>query len=170
MLVLRVSPFSTTKTPAFAALWFVAIMLFTATPVRADVRADQCSRKTTEGRYFVVCEGYLTPGPNAPLVAAKELGVVTGDENGTFTGKGTLSLGGQVVEQTVRGTEQLEPDCTGTITYTQTINGQPAPDFHDVFVVSDHGKRIDGLGADPGSIFSCVLRRLDDGRNDRDDH
>lgn len=146
----------------------VALFVFpTALLSTLGIHAQQCSPKTTEGRYLVVCDGFLTPGPQAPLVAAKEIGIGTGDEDGTFVAKGTLSLGGQVVEQTVKGTEQINPDCTGSITYTQTINGQPAPDFHDTFVVSDHGNRIDGMSVDPGSVFSCVLRRLDHPREDR---
>jgi hypothetical protein len=76
-----------------------------------------------------------------------------------------------ILKQTVTGTEDLQPSCTGTITYKQIINGQPAPDFHDVFVVSHHGKRIDGMAADPGSVFSCVLSRLSEHHDEqRRDH
>ena len=55
-----------------------------------NVAAQHCSAKTTAGRYVVVCNGYLSPGPNAPLVPAKTLATATADENGTFTGVGTI--------------------------------------------------------------------------------
>ena len=126
----------------------------------STMRAQQCSAKTTVGRYVVVCEGYLAPGPNAPLTFAKELGVVVGDATGTFKGAGTLSLGGQILEHAVNGVAVISSDCTGTITYHQTIDGQPVPDFHDTFVISEGGNRIDGIATDPGSVFSCKLRRI----------
>jgi len=31
----------------------------------ASLQAQQCSTRTTSGRYLVRCDGYLTPGPNA---------------------------------------------------------------------------------------------------------
>lgn len=111
---------------------------------------------------MVVCSGYLTPPqpPNAPLVPAKILGTASADEGGTFNGNATTSFGGMLLTQTVKGTEQLKSDCTGTITYTQTINGQPGPPLDIAFVVSEHGDRIDGLATDPGTVLSCELRRL----------
>jgi hypothetical protein len=109
----------------------------------------------------VVGDGFLSTGPNSPLVPAKLLSVVTADANGNYKGTGTIVVGGQFFTQQVFGTQQLNEDCTGTITYKQTLNGQPAPDISFTFVVSDHGNRIDGLSLDPGSVFSAVLRRLD---------
>jgi hypothetical protein len=98
---------------------------------------------------------------NAPLVPAKGLATVTVDENGTFKSiNGTISLGGVILNQTVVGTPVLNSDCTGTITYTQTINGRPASPLDIAFVVSDGGDKIDGLSADAGSVFSCHLTRL----------
>lgn len=142
--------------------WVVSLFLLPAALLSTCLQAQQCSPKTTQGRYIVTCDGYLKPGPLAPLVPAKELGIATADADGNFAGApGTLSLGGQILQHSVKGTEQIQPDCTGAITYQQTINGQPAPDLHITFVVSDRGNRIDGMATDPGSVFSCVLRRLD---------
>lgn len=95
------------------------------------------------------------------LVPAKLLSVTTGDDRGTFrAANGKLSVGGTILEQSVIGTEVLNSDCTGTITYTQTIDGQPAPPIHDAFVVSKNGDRIDGISRDPGAVFSWHLTRL----------
>lgn len=139
------------------ALSFVSAALLSTSPLRAQ----QCSNKTTEGRYVVVGDGYLSPGPNAALVPAKLLGTVTVDANGVYSGTGSISIGGQIFVEKVVGTQQLNADCTGSISYKQTIDGQPTPNINFVFVVSEHGDRIDGFSVDPGSVFSAVLRRLE---------
>jgi hypothetical protein len=72
---------------------------------------------------------------------------------------GTVSLGGAIVTQTVSGTGQINPDCTGTITYSQTINSQPGPPINITFVVSENGDKIDGLVTDPGAMFARKLLR-----------
>ncbi|MGO9275530.1 MAG: hypothetical protein ACLQOO_35705 [Terriglobia bacterium] len=136
--------------------------------VAADALGQEITTRTTAGTYSVVCGGYLTfPNPfpptgppNLQFAPAKVLGTATGDDSGHFTGSTTLSVGGfAVVTQTVSGTEKLNPDGTGTITYTTTIDGQPGPPLDITFVVSKHGDRIDGLSTDAGTVFACVLRR-----------
>jgi hypothetical protein len=99
--------------------------LFVALSAAQAKAQDKCSNRTTTGKYVVVCNGFLSPAPNAPLVPAKELALAVGDRSGTFTATGTISVGGTILKATLKGTKQLNPDCTGTITYQQTINGQP---------------------------------------------
>ena len=124
------------------------------------LQAQYCFTTTTAGRYVVACSGYLSPAPSAPLVPAKILGTATADGEGNFSGSATASIGGGILKQTVKGTEQLNHDCTGTITYTQTLNGQPGPPLDITFVVSENGDRIDGLVTDAGAVLSCELRRI----------
>jgi hypothetical protein len=121
--------------------------------------ADFCSTSTTVGKYLVVCDGYLTPGPNAPLTPAKVLSVGSSNFAGEINATGTVNIGGQVVTQQVTGTEKVNSDCTGSVTYSQTINGQRAGSISFTFVVSENGNRIDGLSTDAGSALSCVLTR-----------
>ena len=125
-------------------------------------QGQQCSTRTTAGKYAVVCEGFLTPAPSAPLVPAKLLSVATGDRYGNFTGAGTISIGGTILQQTVKGTEQINPDCTGTISYQTWINGQPGPPLDITFFVSHHGDMVDGLVTDSGAVFACTLTRTQD--------
>jgi hypothetical protein len=125
----------------------------------SSLQAQQCSTSTTAGRYLVRCDGFLTPGPNAPQLPAKTLAIATADKYGNFTGTGTVSVGGVTVTQTMTGTEQINPDCSGTITYSQTINGQPGPPINITFVVSEGGDQIDGLVTDAGNTFACKLTR-----------
>ena len=123
---------------------------------------EKCSASASAGTYVVKCNGYLTPGPNAPLVPAAVLSKATADSEGNWSGSGTLSLGGTIVTQDVKSVAPAEthPDWTGTITYAQTINGQPGPDIHFNFIVEKNSEIIDGIGADPASVFSCTLTRL----------
>ncbi len=137
---------------SFSLLLGLAMMAGTA-------QAQKCSTKTTTGTYLVICNGYLPPAANAPIVPAKELATVTADQNGNFNGGGTISVGGFLLDQTVSGTEQLGADCTGSISFAQTINGQPGPPLDIKFIVSQNGDRIDGLVVDPGTVFACQLTR-----------
>ncbi len=125
-----------------------------------SLHAQGCYTWTTVGRYIVTCDGFLAPAPNASLVPARVLGVTTADENGTFKGSATVSLGGTIVTQTVTGTEKLNRDCTGTISYSQTLGGQPCPPLDLTFVVSEQGNKINGLATDAGTVMSCVLTRI----------
>ena len=123
------------------------------------LQAQVCSTATTAGKYFIVCDGYLTPAPNAPLVPARLLATSVSDFDGQIKGTGTISIGGQIVSQVVSGKEKVNSDCTGTVTYTQSINGQTGPPLNFTFVISDFGNRVDGISTDPGAVLSCVLRR-----------
>jgi hypothetical protein len=120
---------------------------------------DYCSPSTNVGKYIVVCDGYLTPGPNAPLTPARVLSVGSSNFAGEINATGTVNIGGVIVTQQVTGTEKVNSDCTGTVTYSQTINGQRAGSISFTFVISENGNRIDGLSTDPGSVPSCVLTR-----------
>lgn len=140
---------------AFAFGLLVSMLL-----VANGLQAQQCSNKMTAGRYLVICDGYMQPAPNAPLLPARGLSVATSDRYGNISGAGTVNLGGMTVQQTVSGTQTLQPDCTGTVTYNQTINGNPGPPINITFVVSQHGDRIDGLVTDRGAVFACVLTRI----------
>lgn len=142
----------------FASLALVALILGLA----AQAFAQQCSTRTTAGKYAVVCDGFLSPAPGAPLLPAKQLTTATADRYGNFTGTGTISIGGTILQQTAAGTEQLNPDCTGTITFQTTINGHPGPPLDITFFVSQNGDTIDGLIVDPGTVFACKLTRTKD--------
>jgi len=143
-------------------IFFVpALFLFAARAKSNGSPQDhRFTTRSTAGRYIVVCNGYLSPGPNAPLLPAKLLGSVTADDSGTFTGSSTVMIGGGPPHtQTVTGTERLNPDGTGAITYDQKIDNQQGPPLDITFIVSDNGNRIDGLATDPGTVFSCELHR-----------
>lgn len=139
----------------------IAIALIVVAP--AALGAPHCSDQTTKGYWEASCDGYLTPPPPAPqtLLPSRLLGTCTASKTGYFDCKGTVNLGGAVpIEQTLQGQAQNNVDCTGTITYTQTINGHPAPDLNIRYVIRDNGDTINGLPIDPGQVLSCVLHRI----------
>ena len=151
--------------------WISVFAVLTASLLIAGNASGQAiTTKSTAGTYSVTCDGYLTfPNPFPPtsnppsfqFAPAKLLGTTTADTSGHFTGTSQLSVGGfAVVTQTVSGTEVLNPNGTGTITYATTIDGNPGPPLNISFVVSEHGNRFDGLSTDPGTVFSCVLLRI----------
>jgi|SRR6267143_3809308 len=147
-----------------------ALFLFSARARSTGSPQDhRFTTESTAGRYIVVCNGYLSPGPNAPLLPAKLLGTVTANSGGTFTGSSTVMIdGGPPHTQTVTGTEQLNPDGTGFISYDQKIDNQQGPPLDITFIVSEKGDRIDGLATDPGTVFSCELYRTSRGDHDGD--
>jgi len=90
--------------------------------------------------------------------------VTDADKEGTFSGTGDVNIGGTIVKQVVNGTEKLNPDCTGSITYHTTVNGNPGPDIHFDFIVGDQGRKIYGMATDPGTVLSCTLTKMSKGR------
>ena len=51
-------------------------------------------------------------------------------------------------------------DCTGSIAYTQKINGQAAPNLNIIAHTLDDGKEIHGMSVDPGANMTCTLRLM----------
>jgi hypothetical protein len=144
----------------FRALGLIALVILVLALALPATAQEACTTRTTVGTYMYTCDGLISPAPGAPLLPAKGLGMVTSDRNGTFMGGATFNIGGAVIQQQLTGTENLNPDCTGTITYKQTINGTPVPnDLHITFIVSDKGDTIDGLITDTNAVLSCKLKR-----------
>jgi hypothetical protein len=141
---------------------FIVLTLFVVismTPAWAQANVA-CSTQTIRGMYGVVCTGQMSLAPKAPQVPMSLNGTVKGDPQGNFTGTGKASLGGAIVDQTVTGVAVVNSDCTGSITYTQKINGAPAPDLNIVFHILDDGKEIRGMSVDAGANLTCSLKLI----------
>jgi hypothetical protein len=138
-------------------LFVLAVLGFAAVPALA---APQCTPHTTRGFWAATCDGYLSPAPAAALQPARLLATCTSSRTAFWDCEGTVNLGGQILAQELHGQAINNENCTGTITYAQTIFGQPAPDLNIRFVVLDQGDTIKGLPIDPGQVLSCVLNRI----------
>jgi len=106
--------------------------------------------------------GYVSPAQGAPQVPISLIGTVKADYAGSFAGTGKVSLGGAILDETVKTATPavVNSDCTGTITYIQMIGGQAAPPLDIVFHVLDGGKTILGMSVDAGATMSCTLRLM----------
>jgi len=126
----------------------------------AGAWGQTCSSATIRGTYGLLCTGYVTPAPNAPQVTFSAIGTVTGTWGANFSGNAKVSIGGAILNQTVTGNAAVNGDCTGTISYSQTINGQPGPPINLTFQILDEGKEIRGMSTDAGSTMTCSLRLM----------
>ncbi len=115
---------------------------------------------TTHGTYGFICSGFISPAANAPQVPFSALGTASANLQGVFTGSAKASIGGAIVTWTVVGTQNLKSDCTGTITYAQTLGGQPAGVININYQVLDNGKEIRGMPVDTGTNIICNLRLM----------
>jgi len=137
----------------------VGLLFVVAAPAPA---APHCTQQTTKGYWEFTCEGYLTPPPPAPavLVPSGTLATCTASKTGFWICEGTVNLGGTILEQALHGQAINNENCTGTITYSQTIFGQPAPNLNVRYVIRDNGDTINGLPVDSGQVLSCVGHRI----------
>jgi len=137
-----------------------AVFAITTLVSMAPAWGQACTPQTIRGTYSVTCSGYLSPAAGAPQVNASMIGIVKSDSQGNFSGVAKVSLAGQMVDQTVTGVAVVNNDCTGTISYAQKINGQPAPPLNVAFHILDDGKEIRGMAMDAGTTLICNLRLM----------
>jgi hypothetical protein len=120
----------------------------------------QCNAQTTKGNWVYTCEGTL-PAPTQ--TNTRILGNCSASKSGYFSCQGTVNLGGLILSQGLNGQAYTLPNCTGMISYTQTVGGGPAPALDINYVVSEGGDVINGLPTNSGGVLSCRLKRIDKG-------
>lgn len=131
-----------------------AILGVSAAPAIAD--SGICSQQTTRGYWVYTCEGEYPVGSPVRL-----LGTCTSSRTAFWQCSGHANLSGTVVlPQVLSGQAYNASDCTGTITYTQTLGGGPAPDLNINYVILDQGGAIHGLPTNPGQVLACSLKRI----------
>jgi hypothetical protein len=123
-----------------------------------DPAARPCTAATTKGSWVYTCEGTL---PAPAQTNTRILGSCTASKTGYFSCTGTVNLGGLILSQGLNGQATTLPNCTGTISYTQTVGGSPAPNLDINYVVSEAGGAISGLPTNAGGVLSCSLKRID---------
>lgn len=121
----------------------------------------QCSLSTVRGTWAYQSRGTAmmsVPGTSSPgPVPFAGLGIMK-IEQGRYTVHGTISMGGQVQDVDFAGSIQVNPDCTGTDTYSYgSVQGA------DRLVILDNGNEMDmmptkyPLGPAAGMVY---FRRL----------
>ena len=140
----------------------VAVISMMTLLAPAWAQSGACTTATTHGTYSVTCSGYVSPAQGRPRCRSLALPSSKPTMAGILPETGKASLGGAILDQTVKTSAPavVNSDCTGTITYVQTIAGQAAPPLNIVFHVLDNGKEIRGMSVDAGATMSCNLRLM----------
>lgn len=97
----------------------------------AAAAADGCTAGALKGAYIFALSGFKTAGESAAQrtpFAQSGREIFNGD--GTMSGVSTASMNGTIVRLTYKGTYTVKPDCSGTVTFTDS-QGQVAN--YDIF-------------------------------------
>jgi hypothetical protein len=128
--------------------------LVTCLYASAAPAAPQCTQQTTRGYWVYTCEGEL---PIPEMTPVRLLGTCSTSREAYWTCEGSANLGGLVLPQVLRGQANNNDNCTGTITYTNTVGGQSAGTLDIRYVISDGGSAINGLPTNSGGVLACAL-------------
>ncbi len=129
--------------------WLVASGTFKKIPV------GSCSLASLQGAYLLLGDGTMPPISAPPLVA--QVGILTFDGAGSFSGQETVKVMGAVVpDAPFTGTYTVNPDCTASAT-VHTIIG----DIHEEGVITGEGqfKEFRGIVTDAGWAFAQTLKK-----------
>ena len=112
-----------------------------------------CDASTLRGSYAIQLTGIVS-GVNptiTPVFGRAEIGIVTFDGAGNFTGKDTYNVAGVVARGTLTGTYTVNADCTGSLTVTA---GESKAWQNADIVVFRGGRKIDIVQTDPVSAVN----------------
>jgi hypothetical protein len=114
-----------------------------------------CSVSTLRGAFADKDTGYIT---SPPAFAGPFAGAVleTFDGKGGFSGSGVSSINGNILPGTFQGSYTVNPDCTGTYTVVNSIGLT----IHAFFVIADGGNELHIVITDPGTVITCIARRI----------
>jgi len=130
----------------------------------ATLITEGCFAETTRGYWAFACDGYVAPSVGDPLVPAHFFGTCLADRSAYFECRGALNVGGAVEPLLIlKGKGTTNEDCTGTITYDQSLpDGTPKGRLSIRYLVLDGGTTIWGRAVDETSpkVLSCSLRRI----------
>jgi hypothetical protein len=132
----------------------IVVLLSLSCCIPAALAAPHCSQHTTRGHWAYSCEGEIGGIPT------RQLGSCNASASGFWQCSGWVNLGGTILAHALRGQAHNNPDCTGTISYENTLNGQPAGTLDIVYVIYDNGSAIKGLPTNHGSVVACSLNRI----------
>jgi hypothetical protein len=95
----------------------LGVMLLVAFSLSLQAQ-PQCSNASLNGTLFYTLSGSIKSG--TVTVSYTELGKVTADGNGGFSGQTTTSIAGVITTLPVTGNYAIQPNCSGTATLTTT--------------------------------------------------
>ena len=142
--------------------FFAPLVLLATAGLKAQssaAAAEACASATLNGVYGYLLQGnLLEQGSLAPYA---DMGSLTADGKGNFSGSGTETLAGTIASgTTLSGTYSINTDCTGSasLTYSNGIGT-----FHFNLIVLSNGEGITFMQTDSGSIVSGTGRLQETG-------
>ena len=113
-------------------------------PVSGYAEANHaCTNATLRGSYAFTESGSIVD--IGPVAVA---GVFQADGNGNLVANDTVSLSGEIVQESLNFTYQVNSDCTGSA--SSAPNQEPA---HFNFVIINFGEEVTGIHTDPGTTL-----------------
>jgi len=113
-------------------------------PISAWANAkNACTNSTLHGSYAFTESGSIV-GIGSVAVA----GVFEADGNGNLTTNDTVSLSGEIIQESLNFTYQVNSDCTGSA--SSAPKQEPA---HFNFVIINFGEEVTGIHTDPGTTL-----------------
>lgn len=121
---------------------------------------NTCTNARFTGSYGFSQLGSVVGIAPAPVPAA-DVGVFHADGKGNLSGSEIVNVGGRHFRDTFTdGKYQVNPDCTGTATWTAVFSdGRPAESRSASFVVTDHFKELHILSTGPGAVLVGIARK-----------
>jgi hypothetical protein len=143
---------NSTNAKAFTIALVTALTLVFVPLAKAE--GKRCSNATVKGTFGEKDTGFITAPPE---FAGPFAGINTEvfDGNGGLAGAGMVSINGNIVPQTYKGTYMVNPDCTGTYTVLNSLGLT----IHAFFVVVAGGNELEIVITDPGTVITCVAHR-----------
>ena len=126
----------------------------------AKAQDKGCSNNTVRGSYAQTGSGVITAPPDQAGPFAN-VGTLFFDGNGGLTGALVVSSNGSSSQATETGTYTVNSDCTGTYTVQIAPFGITSNAF---FAIDTNGDELEIIVTDPGSVITCVAKKLYPGR------
>jgi hypothetical protein len=143
------------KTLTMAAVTALALAISPA----AKASDKGCTNATLRGSYAQTGSGVITAPPDQAGPFAN-VGTLVFDGNGGLTGTLVVSSGTSS-QATETGTYTVNSDCTGTYTVQIAPFGITSQAF---FAIDTNGDELEIIVTDPGSVITCVAKKLFPGR------
>ena len=141
------------------SLWqasgFALAVMLAATSGKAQ-ETQSCTNATLQGPYGYLLQGNLLE--QGTVVPYADMGSLTADGKGNFSGTGTQSFAGTIESGTgITGTYIVNTDCTGSASLN--YGGQVSSAFHFNLVILNNGQEFRFMQIDNGFIDSGTARQ-----------
>jgi hypothetical protein len=150
------------KCTTIGKLLTIAALTTLALAIAPTVQASDkgCSNNTLRGSYAQTGAGVITAPPDQAGPFAN-VGTLIFDGNGGLTGALVVSSNGTSSPATETGSYTVNSDCTGTYTVQIAPFGITSQAY---FAIDTNGDELEIIVTDPGSVITCVAKKLFPGR------